>query len=515
MDDELLLAPAHRLAAAVRGKEVSSRELLDGYLDRIGRLNPAINSVVTLDEERAAAAAEAADAALAAGDDVGPLHGLPITIKDAIETAGIRSTGGATELTDHVPAVDAPAVARLKAAGAIVFGKTNVPRWSGDFQTFNAIFGQTNNPWDVTRTTGGSSGGAAAAVAAGFTSFEVGTDIGGSVRIPSHCCGVFGLKPSFGVIPQRGYLDHVGGGLTDADINVFGPIARSARDLDLLLGVLAGPEPERAVAWRLDLPAANLESLSGLRVGTWLDDPACPVDTEYGALLRAAADRLVDAGARVDDAHPPVTFGEQHALFTRMIMPAISPSLPDEAAEVMGGSHRAWLRAEEERARLRAVWAQWFTQYDVLLLPVMTVPAFPHDNEIGLQERRIVVNGQERSLSDTIQWLGLVGVVGLPSAVVPIGKVAGLPVGMQIVAPFLHDRRAVRGRNSIDEVLGAYAPPPLELREPSMTCRPQDPGRRDHPHDGSGRRLHRRAARGVHRARGPARARCGRSTHRH
>lgn len=466
VDDELLLAPAHRLAAAVRAREVSSRELLDGYLERIDRLNPRINSVVTLDVERATAAAEAADAALVAairgGDDVGPLHGLPVTIKDAIETEGIRSTGGATELTDHVPAADAPAVARLKAAGAIVFGKTNVPRWSGDFQTFNDVFGQTNNPWDVTRTTGGSSGGAAASVAAGFTSFEVGTDIGGSVRIPSHCCGVFGLKPSFGVIPQRGYLDHVGGGLTDADINVFGPIARSARDLDVLLGVLAGPEPERAVAWKLEVPAAGFDSLEGLRVGTWLDDPACPVDAEYGVLLRATADRLADAGAQVDAAHPPVTFGEQHALFTKLILPAISPSLPDEAAEVMGGSHRAWLRAEEERARLRIVWAEWFTEHDVLLLPVMTVPAFRHDNESGLQERRILVNGQERSLSDTIQWLGLIGVVGLPSAVVPIGRVGGLPVGMQIVAPFLHDRRVVRAAELVDTVLGAYSPPRLD-----------------------------------------------------
>ena len=464
-DDELLLAPAHRLAAAVRDQEVSSRELLDGYLARIERLDPAINAVVTLDVERARAGADAADAALARGDAVGPLHGLPITIKDAIEVEGIRATGGATELADHVPTADAAAVARLKAAGAVVFGKTNVPRWSGDFQTFNDLFGQTNNPWDVTRTTGGSSGGAAAAVAAGFTSFEVGTDIGGSVRIPSHCCGVFGLKPSFGVIPQRGYLDHVGGGTTDADINVFGPIARSASDLDLLLGVLAGPEPERAVAWHLDLPEADFTSLAGLRVGTWLDDPACPVDSEYGALLRAAADALADAGARVDDAHPPVTFDEQHSLFTRMILPAISPSLPDEVSDTMAGSHRAWLRADEERAAVSARWAEWFTGYDLLLCPAMTIPAFPHDHAGDLPARRIVVNREERSLADTIQWLGLVGVVGLPAAVVPIGLVAGgaagLPVGMQIVAPYLHDRRAVRAAELVDQVLGAYSRPPL------------------------------------------------------
>ena len=190
------------------------------------------------------------------GGGLPPLHGLPITIKDAIETAGIRSTGGARELETHVPARDAPAVARLKAAGAIVFGKTNVPRWSGDIQTFNDVFGVTNNPWDHTRTPGGSSGGAAAAVAAGLTSFELGTDIGGSVRIPSSYCGVFGHKPSFGIVSQRGYLDRVGGGRTDPDINVFGPLARSAEDLDLLLDVLAGPNADDAVAWRLQLPAA-------------------------------------------------------------------------------------------------------------------------------------------------------------------------------------------------------------------------------------------------------------------
>ena len=229
---------ATELAAAIRAGEQGSRELLESFVDRIERLNPPINAVVTFDLDRARAAADAADAATARGESFGPLHGLPTTIKDAIATEGIRSTGGAVELTDHVPTADAPAVARLKAAGAVVFGKTNLPRWSGDIESFNDIFGTTNNPWDVTRIPGGSSGGAGAAVAAGFTSFELGTDIGGSVRIPAHFNGVFGLKPSFGVISQRGYLDHVDGGTIDVDINVFGPLARSAEDLDLLLGVL-------------------------------------------------------------------------------------------------------------------------------------------------------------------------------------------------------------------------------------------------------------------------------------
>ena len=241
--------------------------LLELYLDRIERLDGRLNAVVTLATERAFAEADVADARRAGGGALPPLHGLPITIKDAIETAGIRSTGGAIELIDHVPTHDAPAVARLRAAGAIVFGKTNLPRWSGDVQSFNEMFGTTNNPWDVTRIPGGSSGGPAAAVAAGLTAFELGTDIGGSVRIPSHCCGTFGLKPSFGVIPQRGYLDSVGGGTTDADINVFGPMARSADDLDLLLSVLAGPPPERRA--RLAHRAAAARGSSRSPASAW------------------------------------------------------------------------------------------------------------------------------------------------------------------------------------------------------------------------------------------------------
>ena len=361
-----------------------------------------------------------------------------------------------------MPTADAPAVARLKDAGAIVFGKTNLPRWSGDVQSFNDLFGTTNNPWAFDRIPGGSSGGAAAAVAAGFTSFELGTDIGGSVRIPSHCCGVFGLKPSFGVIPGLGYLDHVGGGSTEPDINVFGPIARSADDLELLLSVLAAPVPERAVGWRLELPEPTARSLGDLRIGTWFDDPACYIDNEYRAMLGVVVDQLADAGAHVEDRHPDVEFEAQSNVFMRLIMGAISPSVADADADARSGSHRAWLRAEEERAALRTVWSRWFQQYDVLLCPVMTVPAFEHDQVGEIMDRFVVVNGEKSPMVSVIQWLGLIGVLGLPSAVIPIGRTtsSNLPVGMQIVAPFLHDRRAVRVAQLASEVVGGYEVPP-------------------------------------------------------
>jgi amidase len=458
----LFTSDATALTIAVRNREVSSRELLDGYLDRVERLNPALNAVVTLDVDRARDAAAAADEATARGDDVGPLHGLPITIKDAIEVGGVRSTGGAVALTDHVPAADAPVVARLKAAGAIVFGKTNVPEWSGDLQTYNEIFGTTNNPWNAALVPGGSSGGPAAAVSAGLTSFEVGTDIGGSVRIPAHCCGVFGLKPSYGVVPQRGYLDHVGGGTTDADINVFGPLARSARDLDLIMDVIAGPEPERALAWSLALPSPRHRDVGELRVGVWFETDEMAIDGEQLAILRGAADALAVAGAVVEDARPPVSFGDQRALFDQLIVAAVSPNLAPDARDELSGSHYQWLEADERRASLRGAWAEWFDSFDALLCPVLPLPAFAHQQEGQITERTIDIDGETRPYLDLIGWTGLIGVVGLPSAVPPLRRTsAGVPVGIQVVTGFLRDREAIQLAGILADVAGGgYQSPP-------------------------------------------------------
>jgi amidase len=462
MDDAVATWTASRLAAAVRAREISSRDLLELYIDRIERLNPPVNAVVTLDLERARADATAADDEAERGTWRGPLHGLPITIKDAIEVAGIRSTGGAIELRDHVPAADAPSVARLKAAGAIVFGKTNVPRWSGDFQTFNELFGTTNNPWNLERIPGGSSGGPAAAVAAGFTSFELGTDIGGSVRVPSHCCGLFGLKPSYGVVSQRGYLDHVGGGTTDADINVFGPIARGADDLGLLMDVLAGPDPDRAVAWSLELPPPRRTELQDFRIGVWFEEPGMPIDHDQLALLQRSAATLSDAGAKIEETHPPVEFAEQVDLFNRLILSAISPSIDPAFAEGASGPHLAWLRADEQRARLHAIWAEWFEDHDALLCPVFPVPAFVHNQAGDFLTRTYPVNGHEHPYSMLTNWTGLIGVLGLPAAAAPIGRSpAGLPVGVQIVVPYLRDREAVLLAGLVAEASGGgYEVPP-------------------------------------------------------
>jgi amidase len=461
--DEICLRPATELASLIRSRELSSRELLELFLGRIERLNPALNAVVTLDSERALEEAGQADQATISGSDLGPLHGLPITIKDAIEVAGLRSTGGATALAQHVPAADAPAVARLRRAGAVVFGKTNVPEWSGDIQTFNSLFGATNNPWDPTVTPGGSSGGPAVAVAAGMSSFEIGTDIGGSIRIPSSFCGVCGHKPTFGAVSQRGYLDSVGGGVTNADINVFGPIARSVDDLSLLMDVLAGPDIEDAVAWSLSLPPPRHESLSDYRVGLWLDDPACQVESSAVELLSAAASTLASAGAKVSEARPPLDLAEVRAVFDQLLIPAISVSFDGDAGQALGGNHRTWLDLDRRRMLLRQVWADWFRDYDVLLCPVMPMLPFPHDHEGSVADRWVIINGVSRPQAETLAWTGLIGVAYLPSTVVPVGRVGALPVGVQVVGPYLEDRTSLFVAGRLAQILGGYTPPPVAV----------------------------------------------------
>jgi amidase len=445
-------APAVDLAAAIRAGRLRSRELLDCYLDRIERLDGPVNSVVTLDAERARAQAERADAERARGELRGPLHGLPVTIKDAIETAGVRSTGGATELAAHVPARDATAVARLRAAGAIVFGKTNLPAWSGDMQTYNELFGTTSNPWTPQYSPGGSSGGAATAVACGFTSFELGTDIGGSIRIPAHLCGTFGLRPSHGLLPQDGYLAGLRRGLAPLDVNVVGPITRSAADLDLLLDVLAEPDAGDAAAWTLRLPPARARP----RIGLWLDDPFCPVDTGYLELLRTLADRLADAGLPVADAHPPVSFAESFDTYWTLLHAANGLNYPDGPL-----THAAWLAAHEDRLRQRAGWHEWFAGFDALLCPVLAVTGVPHDHTGSYATREVLVNGQPRTHVDVARWTGLVGALGLPVAVAPAGRTAdGRPVGAQVITARWHDRTAIRVAALVAEASGGYQTPP-------------------------------------------------------
>ena len=466
MDDQVELWSATDQAHAIRGGSLTSRELLERILDRIRSLNPALNAVVTLDEGRARRDADAADEEAQRGAWRGPLHGLPITVKDALEVMGMRSTGGAQALADHIPERDASAVQAVRNAGAVIIGKTNVPEWSGDIQTFNQLFGTTHNPWDTGRVPGGSSGGAATAVACGMSAFEIGTDIGGSIRNPAHFVGIYGHKPSFGLVPQRGYLDHVGGGMIDADLNVVGPLARSAEDLSLLLNVIAGPPPELAPAWSVRLPQARGTAATDYRVAVWFDDAVCPLGRDVAAALHAAADRAADAGARVTIAQPPVDAARQRDLFMSLITAAVSVSAPDPLAELMGGSHHAWLILTEERARLAAAWADWFQDFDVLLCPVMPTTAFAHDEQGSIADRTVLIDGAPRPHFDLLTWVGMIGVIGLPATVVPLPQAGdGLPVGVQVVAPYLRDLDAITFGGVLAQAAGGgYSPPPMARR---------------------------------------------------
>jgi amidase len=475
---------AVELVDAIRRREVGSRELLDHHLARVERLNPRINAVVTLDVERARRRADVADRALARGEDVGPLHGLPITIKDVMETAGLRTTSGAETYRDHVPATDATSVARLARAGAIVFGKTNTPTLAMDCQTYNPLFGTTSNPWDPSRTPGGSSGGAAAAVAAGLSPLELGTDIGGSIRNPAHYCGVYGHKPTFGIVPMQGYIPPPPGTLADTDINVIGPLARSADDLALVLDVLAGPDAERAVAWRLALPPPRRTTLREYRVAVWLDDPTCPTDAAVGDRLQAAADALAGAGARVDDrARPGFALRDAYRHYYQLLCLATSTvfgadqfaslatfadGLPEDADDLIAryarastGRHRQWIGLNEARERYRRLWADLFRRHDVLLCPVTPVAAIPHDQDPNWAARTIRVNGGARSYEDQLVWAGVVGLAYLPATVAPVGRTpGGLPVGVQIVGPYLEDRTPIDVARRLADIVGGYEIPP-------------------------------------------------------
>lgn len=474
---------ASELVAALRRREVGSVELLDHHLERIDRLNSGLNAVVTLDVDRARAEATAADAAIAAGDTLGALHGLPMTIKDCIATAGMRTTAGAPEFAGYVPEADAVAVARLRAAGAIVFGKTNLPAWAGDCQTYNDIFGTTNNPWDVERTPGGSSGGAAAAVAAGLTPLELGSDLGGSIRIPVHFCGVYGLKPTWGIIPTQGHIPPPPGVLSELDVGVVGPIARSAEDLELALGVLAGADTARAIGWRLELPPPRAGALGEYRVAASLDDPYCPIGAEVQAVQRVAVDALVSAGVSIDESARPPSLEEGHDVAQRLIQGGMSHAIPrdefdrlravaasrpsdDDAPASRWARNITQLARElnlviEQRAHLAMAWAEFFHRYDVLLCPVMLTPAFVHDQSPDVDARTIDVDGAPRPYSDQFAWLQAIGVVQLPVVTAPIGRTpAGLPVGIQVVAPYLEDRTAIDFARRMAEVVGGYVAPP-------------------------------------------------------
>ena len=469
---EISRRPATEQLAALNSGNISAVELLDEHLARHEILHSRLNAIVTTDVEAAQQRAAEIDRARSNGDRLGALAGLPMTVKDALATKGLRSTGGAIELTDHVPSEDAASVAHARDAGAVIWGKSNLPRWSGDIQAVNEMFGRTGNPWDLGRTPGGSSGGAAAAVATCLTPVEIGTDIGGSVRLPAHFSGVCGHKPSFGVVPQRGYIDHLTYGALDADVNVVGPLARTVDDLELMLNVISD-HPERL------LPSRN--DARELRVAAWLDDPACPVSNDVANVLESAVSALEAAGIKVDrNARPAHEFSDVYSIGMPLVSAATSPGRTEEEyerllersndadptmamrARASTIRHRDWLLMSEQRELRRRNWDRFFNDYDVVLAPTAFIAAFEHIDGGNLYTRTLEVDGTTRPYADLIAWTTQFGYVYLPATVVPAGRTpSGLPVGLQIVGPFMGDRTTLEFARLVESVTGGYKAPPL------------------------------------------------------
>jgi amidase len=473
---------ATQLADAVRSKKVGCVELLELYLSRIEKHNPKLNAIIALDVAGARARARAADKALAKGDVWGPLHGVPMTIKESYDVAGMPTTWGDPALRANIAAADALSVTRLKAAGVTLFGKTNVPLMLADWQSYNVIYGTTNNPWDVARSPGGSSGGSAAALAAGLTGIEAGSDIGASIRNPAHYCGVYGHKPTWGIASPRGHA--LPGRVAQADISVIGPLARGAEDLEIALEAMAGPDDIDGAGWRLKLRKPAHKKLRDFRIAVMFDDPNSAVDDDVQTLMRRLVDFLARQKVKVSDtARPDIDMTEMHRLYIRLLRAATSGRQNDAAfehnlAEVrrLPGddfsyyaqmvrantlSHRDWLAANERRHQMRLRWAEFFKDFDLLLCPAAASAAFPHDHAGERHERTIDVNGQRVLTTDQLFWAGISGVCYLPGTVAPIGLTpGGLPVGVQIIGPQYGDRTCLRFARLLEREYYAFQPPP-------------------------------------------------------
>ncbi|MCG8918584.1 amidase [Actinokineospora sp. PR83] len=478
------LRSAEELAAALRAGEVTSVELTDEAIARIERDDKAINAICVPDFDRARAAARGADRARACGEDR-PLLGVPVTVKECYDVAGLPTTWGMPHHRDHVPAEDAVQVSRIKAAGAVVLGKTNVPLGLQDIQSFNEIHGTTNNPWDHDRTSGGSSGGSAAALASGFGALSIGSDLAGSLRTPAHFCGVYAHKPTLGLAATRGMVAPPAQALpVDLDLAVVGPMARTARDLALLLDVMAGPDPlTHGIAYDVALPPARHERLADFRVLVLDEHPLIPTGAAVRAGVHRVADALADGGARVERRSPLLPdLTDAATLYMQLLFSGTVARFPTEAYEqlqvlaaalgaddrgldaarlrAMVFSHRDWLEVNNRRELHRHRWRQLFTEFDAVVCPITPTPAFPHDHSPDLLQRRIDIDGAEHPYFDQLVWAGLATMPGLPATAVPAGRSPeGLPVGVQLIGPMFEDRTPLRLAELLEQRIGGFRAP--------------------------------------------------------
>lgn len=479
MSRDLLEQDATAQVLALREKRISAVELLKDALARHAETHADLNAVVAADPERALERARALDDARVRGETMGPLAGLPMTIKDTFDVAGMAASSGLPDLRRR-QVDDALSVSHARHAGAVIWGKTNVPVMAADWQSTNPLYGRTNNPWDAERTPGGSSGGAAAALAARVTPLEIGSDIGGSLRVPASFCGVFSHKPTWGMVSQRGHVPPHPGSFAERDLNVVGPMARSARDLRLLLSIIeAGPLAPRA-------PSADLKET---KIGLWLDDPNCPLDPQVRATLEAFADELRAAGATVEPIPSPVDMRallfayqtllgavlgedmppafirnmERMRFFARGAMKRGADPLSNAAmAMAYTARHREWMAADAARARLRHEMVQAFDKWDAILAPITPVPAFPHDKRPFQRRALQSSDGKAFAYNSILTWIAPATALHLPATAVPAGLTAsGLPVGAQLIGPIAGDGKTLAIAQAIDENVRGFVAPEL------------------------------------------------------
>jgi len=477
----LAFVSALQAARTIRKREISSLELTKRILERINQYNSSLNAICTLLPDEALSQAHAADDALTQGELWGPLHGVPCTVKDTFETTHVLTTAGSPALATHIPKKDAIVVARLRAAGAIIIGHTNVPIMANDWQSYNEIFGVTNNPWDLKRTPGGSTGGGAAALAAGLSYLSIGSDIGGSIRIPAHFCGVYGHKPSLNVIPRRGHIPPPPGTLSPpADLGVVGPLARNATDLKVALELFGGPDPEEAIGYRWSLPPARGTRLSDYQFGYVVDDPLCPVSSDVKEVIMNTIDSLQKVGAHLEEGWPPgVNPADQYATYRFLFDSTFAYQLDDTQFETMraratkqDGSddviqawawtapHKHFQAASRARLEARAKWQKFFCTFDAFLLPTAFIAAFPHDHSEPQVERRLFTSDGQRSYYDLFFWIVFATLTGLPATTAPIGLTReSLPVGIQIIGPYLEDATPIDIAGKLADVIGGFKPP--------------------------------------------------------
>ena len=479
----MIFNSAHEILEKIKQREVSSLEVLESFLAQVEKVNPTINAIVALDIERAKEKAIEADNKINLKSKLGPLHGLPMTIKDAFEVEGIVSTGGNPAWKDNIPKRNAEAVQRLVDAGAIIFGKTNVPFLSSDLQSFNKIYGTTNNPWDLERTPGGSSGGSAAALAAGMTPLELGSDIGGSIRVPAHFCGLYGHKPSYNIISEVGHMPPPPGSiLTGNGLSVAGPLARSPEDLEIALDVLVSAQEQDSQAWKVKLPKARTKKIKELKIAVWPDEPYAEADNEITNLIKDTAKDLKHAGAKVETVDLPISFEEIDKIYSLLLNPlmlagspketfetlaklneSLDPNDMSELAKVARGSvlkHADWVLVNAMRQNMRQKWREFFNKFDVILCPTCITPAFKH-NHNPVHERKLTINGKDDEYLRATLWAGPAVSAGLPSTNVPIGMLSNnLPISMQITGPYLEDKTCLEVAKVVRNIRGGFKIPP-------------------------------------------------------